>query len=257
MEPLSHHIWIGFAGGLLGFAHCLGMCGGFVLHLSLGKDGARSVLGQLLWMAGKLFSYLFLGAAAGYAGGFLEALLLKLGQFQNLLSFAAGGVILLMGLSVLGLFPVRMKALGGIGESVLVTLCRTSLFGHSPGAALTLGLATGFLPCPIVLAFLAYSLQSGSVLTGMVTMGALGLGTTVPLLLLGGAVRLSGIHLRSWAPKSGGIILVILGLMTALRGATIYHHLLGCPSKPALHQGAKDAGLPCCTGAPHGTSSGD
>jgi len=248
MDATGHHIWIGFAGGLLGFAHCLGMCGGFALHLSLGKDGARMLAGQLLWLAGKLFSYLFLGATAGYAGSFLETCLLRQGQFQNLLSFAAGGAILLMGLSVLGLLPVRIKAPGGIGENVLVTLCRGLLTGRSPGAALALGLATGFLPCPIVLAFLAYALQSGSVGTGMLTMGALGLGTALPLLLLGGATRLSGIHLRSWAPKAGGIILITLGLATALRGATVFHHLLGCSSE----LGATDARKPGCTGGVHG-----
>ena len=258
MEPLGHHIWIGFAGGLLGFAHCLGMCGGFVLHLSLGKNGARMITGQLLWLAGKLFSYMFLGALAGYAGSFLEASLLRQGQIQNLLSFAAGGVILLMGLSVLGLFPVRTKRLGGFGESVMVTLGRSFLTGQSPGAALTLGLATGFLPCPIVLAFLAYALQTGSVLSGMLTMGALGLGTMLPLLLLGGLSRLSGIHLRSWAPKAGGMLLVVLGMITALRGTTIYHHLLGCPSEsPPQHQVATDAQKPCCTGELHGNGGGD
>jgi len=254
MDTMGHHIWIGFAGGLLGFAHCLGMCGGFVLHLSLRKDGTRMLSGPLLWLAGKLFSYLFLGAAAGYAGGFLGNLLLRQGQFQNLLSFAAGGVILLMGLSVLGLLPVRSKATGGIGENVLVTLFRTFLKGHSSGAALTLGIATGFLPCPIVLAFLAYALQSGSVLTGMVTMGALGLGTTAPLLLLSGATRLSGIHLRSWAPKAGGIILITLGLTTALRGATIYHHLLGCPAQQGV---ATHPQKPCCPGELHANVRGN
>ena len=257
MGTLGHHIWIGFAGGLLGFAHCLGMCGGFVLHLSQGKSGTRMVLNQLLWLAGKLFSYSLLGALAGYVGAFLETLLLRLGPFQNLLSMAAGGVILLMGLSVLGLFPVRGKAPGSIGEGVLATLGRAFLADRSPGAALSLGLATGFLPCPIVLGFLAYALQSGSVVTGMATMGALGLGTMGPLLLLGGIARLSRIHLRSWAPRAGGMILIILGLATALRGTTIFHRLLGCPSQPTLHQVTTEAEKPCCTGGFHGKGSGN
>ena len=89
----------------------------------------------------------------------------------------------------------------------------------------------------------------------MTTMGALGLGTAAPLLLLGGVSRLSGIHLRSWAPRAGGILLVLLGLTTALRGTTIYHHLLGCPPEPIAHQVATDAGKPCCTGETHGSGS--
>jgi len=257
MDSLTHHLWIGFAGGLLAFAHCLGMCGGFVLHLSQEQDRKTMLTGQLLWQAGKFSSYTFLGAIAGYAGGSLQLFFLNHGRFQNLLSYAAGGIILLMGLSLLGLLPVRGKLAENAAASMLAHLCRKFFTRSSPGAALSLGMATGFLPCPIVLAFLAYSLQSGSVLKGMATMGSLSLGTMVPLLLLGGITRLAGVHLRSWAPKAGGIILVLLGISTALRGTAIFHELLGCPPEPALHQAQLNESKPCCAGEVHGNGSGN
>ena len=253
METLAHHIWIGFAGGLLGFAHCFGMCGGFAVYLSQSNSGTKMVAGQLLWLVGKQFSYLFLGAVAGFAGGYIENLLPNLELLRNLLSFLAGALILMMGLSLLGLSPVGKRSGEGFVESMLISLSRKFLTAASPGAALTLGLATGFLPCPIVLAFLAYALQSGSVAAGMVTMGALGLGTMLPLLLLGSVSRLSRIHLRSWAPKAGGMLLIILALTTAMRGTTIFHRLLGCPAAPTLSQAATDAIKPCCTGELHGS----
>jgi uncharacterized protein len=256
METLGHHIWIGLAGGLLGFAHCLGMCGGFAVYLSQEKNSTKMVAGQMLWLTGKLFSYLFLGAVAGFAGGYIENLLLNLQLLRNLLSYLTGALILIMGLSLLGLFPIGKRSGEVFMESLLVSLGRKFLSAASPGAALALGLATGFLPCPIVLAFLAYALQSGSVTTGMVTMGALGLGTMLPLLLLGSVTRLSGIHLRSWAPKAGALLLIILGLTTALRGTAIFHRLLGCPAEPTLSQAATDAKKPCCTGELHGNGSG-
>ena len=254
MESLNQHLWLGFAGGIFAFAHCLGMCGGFVLHLSLGKSGRGMIGGQLLWQAGKLCTYMFLGALAGYAGGFLGMRFSSRVLFQNLLSYATGGVILFMGLSLLGMLPVRAKNAASADAGALAALSKRFFSASSPGAALTMGMATGFLPCPIVLAFLSYSLQSGSVLNGMATMGALSLGTMLPLLLLGGASRLTGIHLRSWGPKAGGIILVLLGLATALRGTAVYHRLLGCPPKPALQQSRLDIAKPCCTSkvnAPH------
>jgi uncharacterized protein len=256
METLAHHIWIGFAGGLLGFAHCLGMCGGFALFLSQGKSRTKMVASQLLWLTGKLVSYLFLGAVAGFAGGYIENLLLNLELLRNLLSYLAGALILMMGLSLLGLFPVGRRSGEVFVESLLISLGGKFLGAASPGAALTLGLATGFLPCPIVLAFLAYALRSGSVTTGMVTMGALGLGTMLPLLLLGSVSRLSGMHLRSWAPKAGALLLIILGLTTALRGTALFHRLLGCPADPTLSQAATDAKKPSCTGELHGNGSG-
>jgi sulfite exporter TauE/SafE len=215
------------------------------------------IAGQLLWLTGKLFSYLFLGALAGYGGASLVAALSSRLPLQNLVSLTAGALIFLMGLRVLGLVPVGSKATGGIMESVLAALGRNLLSTPAPGAALALGLATGFLPCPIVLAFLAYAVQSGSVATGMLTMSALGLGTALPLLLLGGACRLSGMHLRRWAPRAGGIILILLGATTALRGTGLYHRLLGCPSGIALHQVAAQAQKPCCTGELHGNGNGN
>jgi uncharacterized protein len=257
MEIITHHIWIGFAGGLLGFAHCLGMCGGFVVHLTQGQSTRRFPTAPLFWLTGKLFSYLFLGALAGFAGGFLAASLQKIVALQNLLSYLAGGAILWAGLSLLGLFPARQGSNPGLASGLTATLARQFFSAPSPGSALILGLATGLLPCPIVLAFLAYALQSGSVVTGMLTMGALGLGTSVPLLLLGCVSRISRLPLRRWAPRAGGIILVVLGLTTALRGTTMFHHLLGCPQVPGLHQVATDTTKPCCTGEAHGHGSGN
>ena len=257
METLPHHLWIGFAGGLLAFAHCLGMCGGFVLHLSQEKDRKRMLAGQLLWQAGKLTTYMFLGAVAGCAGGLLQQTFLDHRLLQNLLSYAAGAVIVAMGLSLLGLLPVRA---GGPGKSAVTTLagfCRSFFTASSPGSALYLGMVTGLLPCPIIIGFLAYSLHSGSVLNGMATRGALSLGTMLPLLLLGGLTRLTRLHLCSWAPKAGGMILIVLGLSTALRGTEVYHRLLGCQAKPASHQSQVDESKPCCTGKSHANSVGN
>ena len=254
METLTHHIWIGFAGGLLSFAHCLGMCGGFILHLSQGQSRSRALANQLFWLAGKLFCYLFLGAVAGFAGGYVGRLLLKVGLFQNLLSYLAGAALFFAGLSLLGLLPNSGTGKRLI-DGIIADLDLKSLMAPSPGVALTLGVVTGFLPCPTVVGFIAYALSSGSVSTGMATMGSLGLGTVLPLLLFGGVSCLSRLHLRSWAPKAGGLILIVLGLTTALRGTSFYHNLLGCPANPVLQATATDASAkPCCTLESHGTS---
>jgi uncharacterized protein len=256
MNTMTHHLWIGFAGGLLAFAHCVGMCGGFVLHLAQEKDRTRMLAGQVLWQAGRGTTYVFLGALAGFAGGFVENFLSH-SVFQNLLSYTAGFMILLMGLSLLGLLPVRGNGAGGAAVGAIASMAGKLFAGGSTGKSLFLGIATGFLPCPIILAFLAYALQSGSVLDGMAIMAALAAGTMVPLLLLGSLTRLTGLHLRSWGPKAGGVILIILGLTTTLRGTEAFHHLLGCPSKPSLQAQSQETApmKPCCAGKVHGNSS--
>ena len=89
------------------------------------------------------------------------------------------------------------------------------------------GLMTGLLPCPIVVGFLALSLQSGSVLTGMATMAAMGVGTVWSLLLLGMTGYALQARTRRWGAVVGGIVLVLLGTVTILRGTGAMHHLMG------------------------------
>lgn len=256
MTTVTHHIWIGFAGGIVAFAHCVGMCGGFALHLSRERNTNRMLTGQFLWLVGKLFSYIFLGALAGFAGSYFQLLFLRHGLWQNLLSYAAAGVIFLTGLSLLGLLPVRGNRPEDLVPSLLSSL--GGLFSaSSPGSALALGVVTGLLPCPVVLAFIAYALQTGSVLGGMAVMGSLGLGTAIPLLGLGGAARLTGWHRRSWAPLAGGAILIVLSVSTALRASAFFHKVLGCPPKPVLQQSAATQSRPCCAGTGNDPRSGN
>ena len=190
-----------------------------------------------------------------FCNTFVEVLLFDNAGFRNILTYLAGAVIVLAGLSLLGLLPVGKKGLpgGDLFAAVFGKLFRST----SPEGALVAGIATGCLPCPIVIAFAALSLQTGSVLTGMATMGGLGVGTMVPLLLFGAVGRLTGMHLRSWSARAGGIILVVLGLITVLRGTEIYHQFLGCPPKPVLYQAEAKEIKPCCPGKNHGSKNGN
>jgi uncharacterized protein len=247
MYSLQHHLWIGFAGGLLAFAHCLGMCGAFVLYLSQEQDRKKMLAGQLLWQGGKFFTYTFLGALAGYAGNFFQLVFINHAGFRQGLTWVAGGIILLSGLSLLGLLPVSGKSASRAG-GFFSSLCGTLGAGSAGARPLLLGMMTGFLPCPIIVAFLAYSLQTGSVAAGMTTMAGLSVGTMLPLMFLGGITGVA-LPFRKWGPKAGGVILIILGLTTSLRGSGVFHHLLGCPPPPELQQQHSQAAMkPCCIG---------
>lgn len=253
----SHHAWTAFIGGLFSCAHCLGMCGGFVLHLSREGNRRRMFLSQLSWHLGKLGSYLFLGAVAGFTGGYFQLFILRHGWWQNLLCYLAAAAMLFAGLSLLGLLPVRSSRYDGVLQGILGPLARRLFSTSSPGSALTLGVATGFLPCPIVLGFIAYALQTGSVPAGIAVMAGLSLGTTLPLLLLSGATRMTGWHLRRWAPAAGGVVLLLLALGTALRGSEFFHRFLGCPPKPVLHESSNTAPHPTCAKKSDGIGSDD
>ena len=103
-----NHILFALIAGAAAFAHCLGMCGGFALHLSRSRSRSEMLGRQLLWHGGKTFSYMFLGGLAGLLGGWLGAVTF-IPRIQNFLAYAAGGVMILMGASLLGLFPWRNR----------------------------------------------------------------------------------------------------------------------------------------------------
>jgi uncharacterized protein len=237
MEHAIHYVWMGLVLGAVSFAHCLGMCGGFALHLSQGKAGGAVLGRQLLWHAGKTGTYVFLGALAGFAGGLVGGLA-RLPWIQNVLAYAAGGVMILMGLVLLGLAPTRRQIrTDSAGEGMFASLFRQFFRNPTPTAAFVLGLATGFLPCPIVVGGLLLSLESGSVLAGMATMAAMGVGTVWALLLLGLTGHMLTLWLRRWGAVVGGVVLVLLGLATVLRGTEWFHHVLGCAQHgaPSCH----------------------
>jgi sulfite exporter TauE/SafE len=231
------YVVIGFMGGLVAFPHCIGMCGGFMLHLSRVRETGRMFAGQFLWLAGKTLTYAFLGALAGYAGNMADKLL-QTSNLPNILSIFAGVVIVIMGVTLLGLLPVRNLQLS---DGPVLKMFKQLMGAPSNTGATLLGVVSGFLPCPIVLALLAVGVQSASVIDGILVMAAMGAGTVIPLVLFGILGRAAGLHFRTWGCRAGGVILVLLGLVTALRGIGVCGHLTGCHSTPA-------AAVPCRSG---------
>jgi hypothetical protein len=242
-------LWIALVAGAAAFAHCLGMCGGFALHLSLGHSRWTVLRRQLSWQGGKAATYMFLGALAGALGLQIRTQW-HLPWAQNALTYLCGGIMVLMGLSLLGLLPVLRKRSPGAPGAGLVSGLFSQFLSQSNGKApFVLGLAGGFLPCPIVWAFLVYAAQSGSVLSGMLVMAALGVGSSWSLLVLGLTGNMIQAPLRRWGTIAGGVLLVALGGVTTLRGTETFHHLLGCPqttlSQKASGQGTQPEGS-CC-----------
>src|SRR5271165_7145734 len=95
-----------FLGGLLGSAHCVGMCGGFALSIGMGAPSLGSNLQrQLTYTLGRVLTYAFLGVVAGYAGFWLSRKTGTLVNVQAGLSMVAGGLLVFQGLLALGLLP--------------------------------------------------------------------------------------------------------------------------------------------------------
>jgi hypothetical protein len=223
-------------GAFLGSAHCIGMCGplaaalgaqqgpqpspGTARSLVQGFAGhGRDLLArQVVYTLGRICTYSFLGAVAGFAGLYLSQFQSSLVSAQRAFSILAGAVMIYIGLSLLGLIPFQRKVTAQAGGLF------AGFFAHFLNARgwsghFLAGLATGFLPCGLVYAFLAMAIATGNVLHGL-AMIAIGCGGR----LLNHATRLKTL-------RAAACLVVLMG------GVMIYRSIpragpAHCPESP-------------------------
>ncbi len=211
-----------FLVGLLGSAHCLGMCGGIVGALTLGlKEDIRQSPFRLYpyliaYNLGRIATYAIAGAAVGY----LSAQILRVAppeQARLIAKLVTGGFMLLLGFYLAGWWPA-LTALEKLGGKLWV---RIEPFGRKflpvrhPAQALGLGLLWGWLPCGMVYAALAWALAAGNAADGALLMTAFGLGTLPMLFAVGAAARWLGQFVqRPWVRRGAGMLVILFGLYT-------------------------------------------
>src|SRR5262245_23735439 len=201
--------------GFLASLHCVGMCGGFVLAVSRpGVPLARRVAAPAALLAGKAATYVLLGAAAGGA-------LVRSGWFasaQAVLAVVAGMLMVVAGLQVAGV--VRELPVGSLfgPDSAYGRAVAAVSNARGPAAPFAMGSLVGLLPCPLVYAFLAAALATGSLLGAMGTMALLGV-ASMPALAL---VALFGFGVsplvRRRIVRVAGVVVIALGVVTVARG---------------------------------------
>ncbi len=210
-----------FLGGLLGSAHCVGMCGGFALSIGVGaRSAAANVSRQLVYSLGRVLTYSFLGVAAAYGGFWLSRRAGTLINIQAGLSVVAGAVLVFQGLRSLGLLPRRaFPAISGGGAPCLAGTF-VGPFLTAPGLTnvLLAGILTGFLPCGLVYGFLALASSSANLLYGLLTMIAFGAGTAPIMILTGVGGSLLSHTSRRHLMRVAAICVLITGLISLGRG---------------------------------------
>jgi len=209
-------------GGLLGSAHCVGMCGGFAMTLGAHAPSWRAnLVRQLIYGGGRLFTYTALGAVAGYGGRKL-VLASPVVNVQAWLAVAAGVLLIWQGLVATGVLRrvrrIKGSTLPCMGPSLLGSLLRT----RGVVAPLTAGVLTGLLPCGLVYAFVALAVSGGTMGRGMATMLAFGFGTLPMMTALGLGTSLVGLAARQHLLKAAAWCVVITGALSIARGATAF-----------------------------------
>ncbi len=193
--------------GMLGGAHCLAMCGGFVAVMA-GDGGtpvgtraapllpARALAWrQLSYNAGRVTTYALLGAAAGGAGGAL----LSAADGVPLLRFlylAANVFLLALALAIAwknnGFAWVQHAGNALFGK--VLPAVRPLFLSRSLAARYTLGMVWGLVPCALVYSVLPIALFAGGAYQGALVMLAFGVGTLPNLLAAGWVVS----RARGW-----------------------------------------------------------
>ena len=209
--------------GLLGTGHCIGMCGAFAVAASAGSGGpGRALFRQLAYQAGKTLTYVFLAVLFATVGGWAAGTGL-LPWLQN-----AGGVAVGLGMIALGLAyamefrpgPGLWRRLDGRGWCAAAGAV---LRATTPLRSLLIGWINGFLPCGLSLMALVYVAGFGSVAAAAGGAALFGLATLPGLLVVALAGQQVFVRSRRGLLRLAGVALVVLGLLTLVRGVPAVH----------------------------------
>jgi sulfite exporter TauE/SafE len=215
-------------GGLLGSSHCVGMCGGFALTIGLGARSVRhNVARQLVYSAGRIFTYAFLGSLAGFAGFWFARRTGILVHVQASLSVAAGLILVVQGLLALGVSPF-----GSRGKRSAIGAGPSCLAGSFVGPFLAsprwhhvfiAGMLNGLLPCGLVYGYLALASSTASLPIGMATMAAFGAGTLPAMVVTGVGASIVSFASRRRIFRVAGALVLLTGLLAVARGAAFWN----------------------------------
>jgi sulfite exporter TauE/SafE len=207
-----------FGSGLLGSAHCLGMCGPFALALGAAAATPRANLWRQAWYsAGRIFTYAVLGAAAAFLGNWLTENLPGWTNVPAVLALVAGGFLIVQGLLATGVLPKRGVA--GAAACPGAAAFKSLLGGRSTTDVFLAGLFTGLLPCGLLYGMLALAGSTGDVPRGLATMVVFGLGTVPAMVAAGVGGSLLGVATRKRIHALAAWCLVLTGVVSLARGS--------------------------------------
>ena len=226
--------------GLLGGAHCIGMCGPLVTmyseRMQPRTDGGMTaskrrdrqshltlyeVRQHALFNVGRATSYTLLGAAFGALGGFVFVTADQLTAVADLLRGSVGIVIGLFVIATGGTYLVGGATSGihlpGVGRVTNWLAARIHGFVNSPGI-LGLGALHGLLPCPILYPAYLFAFATGSAISGGIALAALGIGTIPAVFLYGTLIEtVDAVHRRR-LHRVLGAVFILLGYVLLAHG---------------------------------------
>ena len=224
-DPISYST--AFVIGLLGGAHCIGMCGGIMNALSFAipaeqRNSFTLNIILLAYNSGRIFSYMLAGAIIGGLGWLLQS---TLEPVTYLLRIFAGGMLILMGLYIAGWWMglSKLERMGNTLWLKIEPLGKNLMPVTKPSKAILLGALWGWLPCGMVYSVLTWSASSGDWLQSSLIMLSFGLGT-LPVMFVTGrfALVLKSFIQKTSTRKVAAALMIVFGIWTIL-GANPHH----------------------------------
>jgi len=213
--------WFFLLTGLLGSAHCVGMCGGFVLFYTTRFPSSPPGGLHLAYHSGRLLAYGSIGAAMGLAGSFADAAAGLRGLQHASLLFGSA-LMLAGGAGMIGLIRFDFASAADPARNPVFRGLFRALRSLPAGlAVLPLGYLLGFVPCGLVYTMAIAAAATGSPGPGALDMFVFGLGT-VPALLGFGVLsrRLTGPR-RRLLNRAAGLLIVLMGIRGLARWAAL------------------------------------
>jgi len=211
-------LWTAFIVGLVGSAHCAGMCGPIALALPLKSDNwFTRAGGGLIYNAGRIITYMILGAIFGLLGKGI-----RMAGFQLWASIVIGILMIIM--VVVPLIFRKMPSLNTVFEGYSARLLSgfRNMFRKGDNKSLFgIGLLNGILPCGLVYVAVAGAINTGDVVSAMMYMALFGAGTIPVMLAVSLAGTMISLNLRIFVNKLSPYVIVLLGVLFILRGLSL------------------------------------
>jgi uncharacterized protein len=212
---MSYYL-LAFFTGLFGSLHCVAMCGPLVMALPLANQSpVNAFLQRLLYQAGRICIYAFLGLLLGWVGSQFNVL-----GWQQGLSIFTGAFLIL--LAFFHFSQKNIKSVERLQNKLVIPL--SVWMGKlltKPYGGFFAGMLNGLLPCGMVYLALAGAINTSSLTSGAVYMMMFGLGTA-PMML---AAAFASVFLRKRTRFNFSSLLpyltLCMGLWLVLRGAQL------------------------------------
>jgi sulfite exporter TauE/SafE/copper chaperone CopZ len=229
--------------GLVTSVHCVAMCGGISLSQCIpaspspvpagsspspAGNGRKLLFPAILYNTGRVISYTAIGALVGALGSVITVS----GRFQGLVQLAAGIFMVIMGINMLGFFPILRRLIPRLPGIFARKIDRQK----AANRPLLIGLLNGFMPCGPLQAMQLYALSTGSPIAGALSMFLFSMGT-VPLRFGIGALSsllsntVKGPRFRRRVMRAGAILITVMGMTMFTYGFNLSGFSFDFPGK--------------------------